>query len=37
MPTAFTTLIDKVDEAYDRMQTSDVKHRFVINNASLAG
>jgi hypothetical protein len=23
------------EEAYDRMQTSDVKYRFVIDNASL--
>ncbi|WP_424682749.1 NAD(P)-dependent alcohol dehydrogenase [Frateuria sp. YIM B11624] len=26
----------KIDEAYDRMQRSDVKYRFVIDNASLA-
>jgi uncharacterized zinc-type alcohol dehydrogenase-like protein len=26
-----------IDEAYDRMQRSDVKYRFVIDNASLAG
>ena len=25
-----------IDEAYDRMQKSDVKYRFVIDNASLA-
>jgi uncharacterized zinc-type alcohol dehydrogenase-like protein len=29
--------IDKIDEAYDRMEKSDVKYRFVIDNASLAG
>lgn len=29
--------IHKIDEAYDRMQRSDVKYRFVIDNASLAG
>ena len=29
--------IQKIDEAYDRMQRSDVKYRFVIDNASLAG
>ena len=28
--------IQKIDEAYDRMQKSDVKYRFVIDNASLA-
>jgi uncharacterized zinc-type alcohol dehydrogenase-like protein len=28
--------IDKIEEAYDRMQKSDVKYRFVIDNASLA-
>ena len=28
--------IQKIDEAYDRMQQSDVKYRFVIDNASLA-
>ena len=28
--------IQKIDEAYDRMQRSDVKYRFVIDNASLA-
>jgi uncharacterized zinc-type alcohol dehydrogenase-like protein len=27
---------DKIDEAYDRMQRSDVKYRFVIDIASLA-
>ena len=27
----------QIDEAYDRMQRSDVKYRFVIDNASLAG
>jgi uncharacterized zinc-type alcohol dehydrogenase-like protein len=26
-----------IDEAYDRMQNSDVKYRFVIDNATLAG
>jgi uncharacterized zinc-type alcohol dehydrogenase-like protein len=26
----------KIDEAYDRMERSDVKYRFVIDNASLA-
>ncbi|MEA3002810.1 MAG: alcohol dehydrogenase, partial [Sphingomonadales bacterium] len=25
-----------IDEAYDRMQRSDVKYRFVIDNSSLA-
>jgi uncharacterized zinc-type alcohol dehydrogenase-like protein len=29
--------IQKIDEAYDRMQKSDVKYRFVIDNATLAG
>jgi len=29
--------IQKIDEAYDRMQKSDVKYRFVIDNRSLAG
>jgi uncharacterized zinc-type alcohol dehydrogenase-like protein len=29
--------IHKIDEAYDRMQRSDVKYRFVIDNASLVG
>ncbi len=29
--------IDEIEEAYDRMQKSDVKYRFVIDNASLAG
>ena len=28
--------IQQIDEAYDRMQKSDVKYRFVIDNASLA-
>jgi len=28
--------IQKIDEAYDRMQKSDVKYRFVIDNSSLA-
>jgi uncharacterized zinc-type alcohol dehydrogenase-like protein len=28
--------IQKIDEAYDRMQKSDVKYRFVIDNASLS-
>jgi D-arabinose 1-dehydrogenase-like Zn-dependent alcohol dehydrogenase len=28
--------IQKIDEAYDRMLKSDVKYRFVIDNASLA-
>jgi uncharacterized zinc-type alcohol dehydrogenase-like protein len=28
--------IQKIDEAYDRMQRSDVKYRFVIDNRSLA-
>jgi alcohol dehydrogenase (NADP+) len=27
----------QIDEAYERMQRSDVKYRFVIDNASLAG
>jgi uncharacterized zinc-type alcohol dehydrogenase-like protein len=27
----------EIDQAYDRMQRSDVKYRFVIDNASLAG
>ncbi len=27
----------KIDEAYDRMVKSDVKYRFVIDNATLAG
>ncbi len=30
------TDIRQIDEAYDRMQKSDVKYRFVIDNASLA-
>ncbi len=29
--------IQDIDTAYDRMQKSDVKYRFVIDNASLAG
>ncbi|HKS27672.1 MAG TPA: NAD(P)-dependent alcohol dehydrogenase [Pyrinomonadaceae bacterium] len=29
--------IQKIDEAYDRMEKSDVKYRFVIDNASLRG
>lgn len=29
--------IDKIDEAYDRMQKSDVRYRFVIDSASLGG
>jgi uncharacterized zinc-type alcohol dehydrogenase-like protein len=29
--------VQQIDEAYDRMQRSDVKYRFVIDNASLAG
>jgi len=29
--------IQKIEEAYDRMQKSDVKYRFVIDNATLAG
>jgi uncharacterized zinc-type alcohol dehydrogenase-like protein len=28
---------DTIDEAYDRMQRSDVKYRFVIDNSSLSG
>jgi uncharacterized zinc-type alcohol dehydrogenase-like protein len=28
--------VQKIDEAYDRMQRSDVRYRFVIDNASLA-
>jgi uncharacterized zinc-type alcohol dehydrogenase-like protein len=28
--------VQKIDEAYDRMQRSDVKYRFVIDSASLA-
>ncbi|RIA37429.1 putative zinc-type alcohol dehydrogenase-like protein [Hephaestia caeni] len=28
--------IEQIDEAYDRMQRSDVKYRFVIDNATLA-
>ncbi|NIJ20692.1 putative zinc-type alcohol dehydrogenase-like protein [Sphingomonas naasensis] len=29
--------IEQIDEAYERMQRSDVKYRFVIDNATLAG
>ena len=29
--------IQKIDHAYERMQKSDVKYRFVIDNATLAG
>jgi alcohol dehydrogenase (NADP+) len=29
--------VQAIDEAYDRMQKSDVKYRFVIDSASLAG
>jgi uncharacterized zinc-type alcohol dehydrogenase-like protein len=29
--------IQEIDEAYDRMQRSDVKYRFVIDNSTLAG
>jgi uncharacterized zinc-type alcohol dehydrogenase-like protein len=28
--------IQQIDEAYDRMRRSDVKYRFVIDNATLA-
>lgn len=28
--------IQQIDEAYDRMQRSDVKYRFVIDNSTLA-
>jgi uncharacterized zinc-type alcohol dehydrogenase-like protein len=28
--------VQQIDQAYDRMQRSDVKYRFVIDNASLA-
>ena len=28
--------IQEISDAYDRMQKSDVKYRFVIENASLA-
>lgn len=31
-----TIAIQQIDEAYDRMQRSDVKYRFVIDNASLS-
>jgi len=27
----------EIDEAYDRMQRSDVKYRFVIDTATMAG
>ena len=29
--------MQKIDEAYDRMVKGDVKYRFVIDNATLAG
>jgi uncharacterized zinc-type alcohol dehydrogenase-like protein len=29
--------VQQIDEAYDRMQRSDVKYRFVIDNSSLSG
>jgi uncharacterized zinc-type alcohol dehydrogenase-like protein len=29
--------IQKIDEAYERMLRSDVRYRFVIDSASLAG
>jgi len=29
--------MDEIDQAYDRMQRSDVKYRFVIDSATLAG
>lgn len=29
--------IQKIDEAYERMLKSEVKYRFVIDNASLGG
>jgi uncharacterized zinc-type alcohol dehydrogenase-like protein len=32
-----TIPVQQIDEAYDRMQRSDVKYRFVIDNASLSG
>ncbi|HEX2763466.1 MAG TPA: NAD(P)-dependent alcohol dehydrogenase [Allosphingosinicella sp.] len=32
-----TIPVQQIDEAYERMQRSDVKYRFVIDNASLAG
>jgi len=28
--------IQKIEDAYERMQRSDVKYRFVIDNATLA-
>jgi uncharacterized zinc-type alcohol dehydrogenase-like protein len=28
---------DQIDDAYERMLKSDVKYRFVIDNATLAG
>jgi hypothetical protein len=31
------TPIREIDETYDRMEKSDVKYRFVIDNASLCG
>ncbi|HEX8467793.1 MAG TPA: NAD(P)-dependent alcohol dehydrogenase [Allosphingosinicella sp.] len=32
-----TIPVQQIDQAYDRMQRSDVKYRFVIDNASLTG
>ena len=32
-----TIPVQQIDEAYDRMQRSDVKYRFVIDNGSLSG
>ncbi|MGA9582747.1 MAG: NAD(P)-dependent alcohol dehydrogenase [Allosphingosinicella sp.] len=32
-----TIPVQQIDEAYDRMQRSDVKYRFVVDNSSLAG
>jgi uncharacterized zinc-type alcohol dehydrogenase-like protein len=32
-----TIPVQQIDQAYDRMQRSDVRYRFVIDNASLAG
>jgi uncharacterized zinc-type alcohol dehydrogenase-like protein len=29
--------MQKIDEAYDRMLKSEVKYRFVIDNATLGG
>jgi uncharacterized zinc-type alcohol dehydrogenase-like protein len=29
--------IQQIDEAYDRMARGDVKYRFVIDNATIAG